>query len=220
MFAIQSRSGACTLRPPLLFLACVLATWLLAASVPLAPARGRPQGVMQVDGPVKVGMLRLPLAADASDSERLRSSAGHASDKLYVLLEGDWGALSRPEAQRRLLFVYDELGSAAPGLDVCVILPGPRAWLAAHATEAEAILACDEEQPAVDQMLKVRIEDGLQDLPVHRITAPCPNSLCALGWGDDTCENLPAGWRSLQVERARQRKRELQGGGTILILLP
>jgi len=144
-------------------------------------------------GAVRVGLLRLPLAEDAGDVERLRTAAKHAAEKMYVLLEGNWGVLSRPEVQRRLLFVYDELGLAAPAMDVRVILPGPKAWLAPHATEIDAILACAQEQPALDELLKCRKDDGLPELPVCSIAAPCPASLLSLGWGDSDCENLPAG---------------------------
>lgn len=146
-----------------------------------------------VEAPVKVGLLRLPLTADASDVERLRAAAAHAAEKMYVLLEGDWGTLSRAETQKRLLFVYDELGIAAPALDVRVILPGPKAWLASHATEIDVILACEQEQPALDQLLQCRKEDGLPVLAVRSIKAPCPAPLAALGWGAVDCENLPAG---------------------------
>ena len=59
----------------------------------------RPTRMAEV--PVKVGLLRLPLATDASDVERLRAAAAHATEKMYVLLEGDWGTLSRAETQKR-----------------------------------------------------------------------------------------------------------------------
>jgi phosphopantetheine adenylyltransferase len=143
--------------------------------------------------PLKVGLLRLPLAPDASDIERLKAAAEHASEKIYVLLEGNWGVLSRSEAQRRLLFVYDQLGLLAPALDVRVILPGPKAWLAPHATEIDGIIACTQEQPALDQIANCRKEDGLPELAVQCMTAPCPAPLVALGWGEEDCENLPEG---------------------------
>ena len=148
---------------------------------------------MTTGSPVKVGLLRLPLAADASDGERIKSSVQHAQEKLYVLLEGNWGALSRAEAQHRLHYIYDELGSAAPALDVCVILPGPKAWIAGHATEVQAILACEQEKPALDQLLEARKNDGLHDLPICCIKGPCPATLTGLGWNEGNCANLPSG---------------------------
>jgi phosphopantetheine adenylyltransferase/dephospho-CoA kinase len=144
-------------------------------------------------GRVRVGLLRMPLAADASDVDRLQAAAKGAGQKMYVLLEGDWGAMSRAEVQKRLLFLYDQLGLTAPQLDVRVILPGPKAWLAPHAIDIEAILACEQEQPAIAQLTKFRKEDGLPNLQVRGIAAPCPASLLDLGWGDGDCENLPAG---------------------------
>ena len=142
---------------------------------------------------VRVGLLRMPLSADALDAERLQAAAEGAGERLYVLLEGNWGGMTRPEAQKRLLFVYDQLGISAPALDVRVILPGPKAWLAHHATDVEAILACEQEQPAIAQMLTCRKQDGLPELQVQRITAPCPAQLTAMGWGEADCENLPEG---------------------------
>jgi len=174
----------------------LLALVLLIAQAdggPIFPARLGPRTATMASGAVRVGLLRLPLAEDAGDVERLRTAAKHAAEKMYVLLEGNWGVLSRPEVQRRLLFVYDELGLAAPALDVRVILPGPKAWLAPHATEIDAILACAQEQPALDELLKCRKDDGLPELPVCSIAAPCPASLLSVGWGDGDCENLPAG---------------------------
>ena len=143
--------------------------------------------------PIKVGLLRLSLAADATDADRLRCAAKHAEERLYILLEGDWGSMTRPEAQKRLHFVYDTLTCAAPGLDARVMLPGPNAWLAPHATEIDAILAADDEAPALETLFKCRKDEGLPALSVCSIKAACPAGLRALGWDADTCANLPAG---------------------------
>lgn len=148
---------------------------------------------MSAGARARVGLLRLPLSADASDGARMRCAARECEEKLYVLLEGDWGALSRSEAQHRLLFVYDELGKAAPTLDARVLLPGPKAWIVPHATEIEAFLAAQEEEPALALIEQARTDNGLPALPVRNIAAPCPAALQGLGWDATTCERLPAG---------------------------
>ena len=169
----------------------------LSAAGPILPASPRraaaPRSMADAGEPICVGLVRLRLPQDESDAARLRGAAGLIEEKLYVLLEGNWGALSRAEAQRRLLFVYDELGSAAPALEVRVILPGPGAWLAAHATEIDAILASEQEQPALDELLTCRKQHGLPELPVRQLAAPCPPALSKLGWGAGDCANLPEG---------------------------
>jgi len=66
-------------------------------------------------------MVRLPLAADATDKERLSVAAGHVTERLYIMLEGNWGKVcSRSPA------VYD-LGEPERAGAACRCLPPPPA---------------------------------------------------------------------------------------------
>ncbi|KAJ1478452.1 hypothetical protein T484DRAFT_1904553, partial [Baffinella frigidus] len=143
---------------------------------------------------VGVGIVRLPLAGDETDKERLKLAAGCVKDRLYVMLEGDWGKLTRPEAQARIIFVYDHLIGVNPKLDARVLLPGPKAWLAPHLTDIEAFISSSSESPALESWNASRTALSLPVVARMECEGlPCAGGMGALGWGDGDCEGVPAG---------------------------
>lgn len=63
---------------------------------------------------VGVGIVRLPLAGDETDKERLKLAAGCVKDRLYVMLEGDWGKVRRSLDPSTALAPHPSVLPAAP----------------------------------------------------------------------------------------------------------
>eukprot|EP00961_Rhodomonas_salina_P275271 3718789-Rhodomonas_salina.3 len=161
------------------------------------------------------GLVRIPLEDHESDALRLKVkflscfacsfgmpvltcaccglkvAAENTNDRLYVMVEGDWGQLSRQQVQKRLLFIYDELNRANNKLDARVLLPAPKAHLAPHALGIEAVFSSPEEGAALDSWNEQRKANSLPPIAKRPSTAPCPPSLQSLCWGAETCENVP-----------------------------
>ena len=75
---------------------------------------------------VLCGLVRLGTTAAPADSARLAAAAAAVSERLYVLLEGDWSALHPPEITRRLSAVYGSVQQQDNGrVDARVLLPSP-----------------------------------------------------------------------------------------------
>ena len=126
-----------------------------------------------------IGLVRLRLDVTPHDAALLVASATAVGHRLYVTLLGEWARLSFAQVQQRLLFVYQQVERARPGLDVRVLLPCAGCDAVAGERELDVLLGEAADEVTLRQLNEQRSALGLSSLSFVQLSAPPMQALPA-----------------------------------------
>eukprot|EP00039_Didymoeca_costata_P013525 m.207132 g.207132 ORF g.207132 m.207132 type:complete len:793 (-) comp15801_c0_seq17:38-2416(-) len=121
---------------------------------------------------IKVGLVRVGLSTRRSDASKLIAAANKATERLYVLLDGDWKDHSTKDVLHRMKGIYSDIYTHNDDLDTRILLPSPSGMQIRGAPELEALLgyrADPQDIAALDAINTARSNTRLSSLTFNEL---------------------------------------------------